>query len=99
MYWFRDTSSLVLLQFPPVWLRTKGSRQMKAHSLPADDGGLLLPRAGILHFLYQRLYKRPGDADIDGDGSAGFYPVKRLILAVAMVFGWASAAWAAGPPH
>jgi hypothetical protein len=27
----------------------------------------------------------------------GFYPVKKLILAVAIVFGWASAAWAVPP--
>jgi diguanylate cyclase (GGDEF)-like protein len=32
-----------------------------------------------------------------GPGSAGFYPVKRLVLAVAIVFIWATAAWAADP--
>ena len=76
---------------------------MKAHSLPAYDSSPLLPRADILRILHPRLLKRPGDAYIgienrhDCDGSAGFYPVKRLILAVALVFGWASATWAAGP--
>jgi diguanylate cyclase (GGDEF)-like protein len=47
--------------------------------------------------------KRFGNADIgmakrqDGDGSAGFYPMKALILAVAVVLGLVSAAWSVEP--